>query len=265
MAEAELPSVSVRFYAELNDHLPREDRQRERPFRFVGRNTAKDAIEAFGVPHVEVDLIVVNGRSVDFAYRLRDGDRISVYPVFESLDLSPLVRLQDRPLRNPCFVADVHLRKLARWLRLLGFDTAYSDTATDAALAASCGTGGRILLTRDRELLKRRAVTHGYWVRNTDPVEQTIEVMRRFDLAGNSARYTRCATCNEAIIAVDKADVATLIPPRTAAWLDEYFRCTGCGKLYWRGTHVPKIDAVIDHILERCATGESRSSGCSDR
>jgi len=265
MAEAELPSVGVRFYAELNDHLPKGDRQREGRFRFVGRNTVKDAIEAFGVPHVEVDLIVVNGRSVDFTYRLRDGDRISVYPVFESLDISPLVRLQDRPLRNPRFVADVHLRKLARWLRLLGFDTAYGDAADDAALAASAGTGGRILLTRDRELLKRRAVAHGYWVRNTDPVEQTVEVLRRFDLAAGSARYTRCPACNGAIIAVDKAAVAGLIPPRTAAWLDTYFRCTNCGKLYWRGTHIPKLDSMFDRILDRCTAGGSRSVGSSDR
>jgi uncharacterized protein with PIN domain len=178
---------------------------------------------------------------------------VAVYPVFESFDIAPLAHLQFRPLREPRFVADVHLRKLVRWLRLLGFDVAYEPSADDAQLARIAGAEGRILLTRDRELLKRRAVARGYWVRSTDPVEQAAEVVRRFDLSRRVATFSRCPSCNGVLRPVDKADVAERIPPRTAAWLDEYVRCDCCGKLYWKGTHIPRLQRALDTILAAAA------------
>jgi hypothetical protein len=247
--ERRLPSATLRFYAELNDFLVPERRHQEQQHAFVGRPTVKDAIEALGVPHVEVDLILVNGRSVGFDHPLHDGDRVSVYPVFESLDIAPLVRLQDRPLRDPRFLGDVHLRKLVRWIRLLGFDAAYLEDADDARLARIAADEGRILLTRDRELLKRRKVTRGYWLRSTDPIEQAIEVVRRFQLTDLAAPFSRCPTCNGVLLPVDKQEVQDRIPPRTAAWLDRYRRCDRCGQLYWEGTHVPRLEETIRTIL----------------
>jgi len=240
-----------RFYAELNDFLPEGSRKRTVPYTFFGSPAVKDAIEAIGVPHVEVDLVIANGRSVDFSYRLRDGDRIAVYPVFETLDIAPLVRLQGRPLRNPSFITDVHLGKLTRLLRLLGFDTAHGPDLDDAGIVKRALSEGRIILTRDRELLKRRAITHGYWVRSSDPIEQAREVVRRFDLAGRVERFARCTKCNGSIVPVAKEEVRERIPPRTAAWLDEYYRCQGCGKIYWQGTHYPRLQGIIDSILDR--------------
>jgi len=238
-----------RFYAELNDFLPEGRRKRTVPYSFLGSPAVKDAIEAIGVPHVEVDLVIANGRSVDFSYRLHDGDRIAVYPVFETLDITPLVRLQGRPLRNPSFITDVHLGRLTRLLRLLGFDTAHAPDLDDAGIVKRALAEGRIILTRDRDLLKRSAVTHGYWVRSLDPLEQAREVVRRFDLAGRVQGFTRCPACNGLIIPVDKEEVRERIPPRTAAWLDQYYECQGCGKIYWRGTHYPRLQGMIDSIL----------------
>ena len=244
-----LCEVSFRFYAELNDFLPQERTKVEIPIRFHVPPTVKDAIEGLGVPHVEVDLIIVNGVSVGFDHRLTDGDRVSVYPVFESLDIGPVVRLREAPLRETAFVVDVHLRRLARFLRLLGFDALHSNDFDDAQLVEISAGEGRILLTRDRQLLKHGRVTHGYWVRSTDPVEQAREVVRRFDLAGSVQPFSRCPACNGNLAAVEKEAVAAEIPLKTARWLDEYVRCDACGKLYWHGTHFNRLERLIERIL----------------
>jgi len=243
-------AATFRFYAELNDFLPPGLRRRGILYRFHGSPAVKDAIEALGVPHVEVDLIIVNDRSVDFSYRLRPHDRVAVYPVFESLDITPLVRLQGRPLRAPAFIADVHLRKLGRLMRLLGFDTVYEAGLEDAEIVSIAENERRIILTHDRELLKRGAVTHGYWVRSTDPLEQAREVVHRFDLHAQVQPFTRCPACNGLLAPVAKEEVLDRIPPKTARWQDEYFICTGCGKLYWRGTHYPRLQRMIERILQ---------------
>jgi uncharacterized protein len=242
--------ASFRFYAELNDFLPEERRGRDIDVAYVVSPSVKDAIEALGVPHVEVDLVLVNGRSVGFDHRITPGDRISVYPIFESLDVSPVTRLRTTPLRRPRFVADVHLRKLARILRLLGFDVLYSVSYDDASLIKISTSETRILLTRDRALLKHGDLTHGYWVRSVHAQRQAIEVVRRFDLAREVRPFSRCPVCNGLLQTIDKREALDRIPPKTAAWLDEYVECTDCGKLYWEGTHTKRIHALIERILK---------------
>src|ERR1700756_713374 len=184
--------VNVRAYAELNDFLEPERRgvTVRRPFRT--HQTVKDVLEAMGIPHTEIDLILWNGNAVDFAHRPTDGDRIAVYPVFEALDIGPTARLRPVPLRDPRFAVDVNLGRLARLLRVLGFDVWWSSDADDATLAGISLGERRILLTRDRGLLKRRAITHGLFVRSQQPEEQTLEVIRRLDLTQRLAPFTRC-------------------------------------------------------------------------
>jgi len=245
-----MSQATFRFYEELNDFLPEERRKRVISFTFDVSPSVKDAIESLGIPHVEVDLIIANGDSVDFRYRVRDGDRIAVYPVFESIDISPIVRLRPTPLRTPTFVADVHLRKLARLLRLLGFDTLHSNEISDQEVIRISVEESRIALTRDRQLLKHGALTRGYWVRSVEPTDQVREVLRRFDLREQAAPLTRCVDCNGQLERVRKEDVIERIPPKTAAWLDEYRACEACGKLYWRGTHMGRIETWIDELLK---------------
>jgi len=247
-------AASFRFYAELNDFLSPERRGRTIEASYLVSPSVKDAIEAHGVPHVEVDLILANNEPVGFDYRVRAEDRIAVYPVFEALDIAPAARLGRAPLCRTCFVADVHLRKLSRLLRLMGFDVLHSPTSTDPELVDVSVRTGRILLTRDRALLKHGRLTHGYWVRSVHPRRQAVEVVRRFDLAGEIRLLSRCPRCNGVLKPVDKADVLSRIPPRTAAWVDEYVECVSCGKLYWHGTHVDRIRAVLDRILRDAAS-----------
>lgn len=245
--------ATVRVYGELNDFLPAGWRQREIAYTFQGTPAVKDAIEALGVPHVEVELVLLNGQSVELAARLGDGDRLAVYPKFESLDVASLLRIRREPLRRTAFLLDGHLGKLARYLRLLGFDAGHAPGCQDEDLVAAASRQGRIILTRDRALLKRRAVTHGYWVRSTDPIAQAREVVRRFDLADQVRPFTRCLACGSLLVAVDREAVCARIPPRVAAWRADYLRCAGCGKLYWEGTHHPRLQATVDRILEGTA------------
>lgn len=247
-------TATFRFYAELNDFVPAADRQRELTFRFVVAPSVKDAIESFGVPHTEVDVILVDGRSVDFAHRLDDGDRVSVYPAFERLDVGDVTRLRPVPLRDIRFVADVHLGALARYLRLVGFDTEFDPAWSDDELAARSVAGPRVLLTRDRGLLKRRAITHGLFVHHDDPDEQLVEVVRRLDLSARLQPFTRCMACNGLVDEVDKASVDARLEPGTRATVDAFGQCRTCGRVYWRGAHHRRLADLVDRA--RRASGE---------
>jgi uncharacterized protein len=240
--------VEVRAYAELNDFLPPELRAvaARRPFR--SHQTVKDVIEALGIPHTEVDLVLVNGEPVGFGHRPSPGDRISVYPMFERIDVGPVNRLRPQPLREPRFVLDVHLGRLARLLRLLGFDARWSNDMDDCTLAAVSETEHRILLTSDRGLLKRRRVTHGLFVRPGPPVEQAAEVVRRLDLADRIAPFTRCLRCGGELAAVPKSEVEDQLEPLTRRYVDEFHRCRACGHVYWRGSHHEQLRHLVDQV-----------------
>ena len=237
--------VTLRFYEELNDLLPRDRRQREYAVEFPQPRSVKDLIEAQGVPHTEVDLILANGASVGFDYAVRDGDRLSVYPMFERFDVRRVSRLGRPPLRQPRFVADLHLGKLARRLRLLGLDCRYGPDWDDAALARVSQAEHRILLTRDRGLLKRRAVTHGLCVHATDAEAQAREVVQRCQLEADLRPFTRCIACNGPLVPAPKAAAAGQVPPETFAHQTEFHRCADCGRFYWRGAHWARLERLV--------------------
>jgi hypothetical protein len=246
-----------RFYEELNDFLPRGRRKRTFPAGFEGRPTVKHVIECLGVPHTEIDLILVNGTSVDFKHYLVDGDRVAVFPVFESLDITPLVRLRPAPLRKSAFILDVHLGKLARMLRLLGFDTLYRNDYEDPEIVRIAAAEHRIVLTRDVQLLKANDVTHGYWIRSMTPERQLEEVIQRFDLASQFAAFHRCITCNGTLHPTEKEAVMHLLEPKTKKYYHEFFQCSDCGQVYWKGSHYPWLKARI----ARWHASASRAAG----
>ena len=238
----------LRFYAELTDFLSPESRSGTVTVGFDVPGSVKDLIEACGVPHTEVDLILANGDSVDFSYPVGDGDRISVYPVFESFDITSLLKVRPRPLRAIRFLADNHLARLARYLRLLGFDTAHDPLRTDHELVQISTGEQRVLLTRDVGLLKHGSVTHGYYVRATDPRRQITEVGHRFHLAGQLHPFTRCMTCNGKLVAVRKEEVADQLPPHTREQVEEYRCCDSCHQIYWNGSHHQALSRIVDSV-----------------
>jgi uncharacterized protein with PIN domain len=243
--------VEVRAYAELNNFLAPDSRgvTVRRPFR--SHQTVKDVLEAMGIPHTEVDLILVNGDAEDFAHRPTAGDRIAVYPMFEALDIGSTTRLRPVPLRDPRFVIDVNLGRLARLLRVLGFDVWWSSDADDRTLADISVGQQRILLTRDRALLKRRAITHGLFVHAGHPEEQTLEVIRRLDLRRRLVPFTRCVQCNGRLIPVTKDEVIDHLEPLTRRYYDDFSRCAECGRIYWPGSHHARLVSLIEGLRDQ--------------
>ena len=240
--------TTVRFYAELNDFVPRDLRAVDIACE-TERTSVKDLFERLGVPHPEVDLVLVNGESVAFSYLVEDGDRISVFPVFESFDISAVTKVRAAPLRELRFVVDSHLGTLARSLRLLGFDTAYANDWSDAELARISAGERRVLLTRDRGLLKRSAVERGYCVRDDNPERQLAEVVQRFDLGGLARPFARCVRCNGLLEPVAKAAVLDRLEPKTREHYDDFQQCRDCRQVYWAGSHQPSLDELVARAL----------------
>ena len=241
--------VTVRVYGSLNDFLPAHRRQVTWPHVVDDHPSVKDLLESLGVPHPEIDLILVNGLSVPFDYTVQSADRIAVFPQFMTLDAGMLTCVRPQPLDTVRFVADVHLGKLARHLRLIGFDTAYHADADDAALAELADREGRILLTRDQGLLKRRIVAHGYFIRATHPHRQLVEVLRRFDPL-DLQPFSRCLRCNDLLREVPKSAVDSALLPRTRQHYDRFQVCSGCGRIYWQGSHWKRLKHAIDAARE---------------
>jgi uncharacterized protein len=236
-ATVEGPVARFRFYAELNDFIAADRRQRDSFVACANDSTLKHVIEALGVPHTEVELIIVNGVSVGFAERLRAGDRVSVYPKFEALDVTPLLRLRPQPLRVTRFIADAHLGGLARLLRMAGFDTRYDNAMDDDEIERLAEREGRVILSRDRELLKRRSISHGCYVHALKPDLQFAEVVARLDLGGSMRPLALCLDCNVPLAPVAKADVIDALPAGVREKHQRFSTCPHCRRVFWEGSH----------------------------
>ena len=241
-------TVRFNFHGSLSFFLRRKDRAEPITKLLREKTSVKDAIESCGVPHPEVDLICCDGQPVSFEHCLVTDAIVDVHGVAGS-PAKPGEGLQQRRVTK--FVADGHLGKLTRDLRLFGFDVLYSPDASDSSLAASCCLEDRALLTRDRCLLMHKIVRHGYCPRSHDPAEQIIEVMRRFDLAELVAPYRRCLQCNGLLFKVSKAEVFDQLEPLTKIYYEDFRRCSQCGKIYWPGSHFGKLETRLEKIRDQ--------------
>lgn len=240
-----LKHITFRCYAELNDFLP--DQHRQKPFVLSLKTplTLGEAIESLGIPLSEVDLILVNGQPASRNRRLYENDYVSLYPIFETLDISTLKDKRSPPLRVTRFILDAHLGKLAKYLRMLGFDTIYRNDLDDDEIIEIAVRESRIILTRDKLLLRSKRITHGYYVRTTDKHEQLREVVQKFDLYSQFRSFTRCMTCNAELVPKKKEEIKHLIPPETLQSFDKFYFCPSCRKVYWKGSHFERMENYI--------------------
>lgn len=240
-----------RFFGDLNDFVSTEPQQ---PIRLAlnGTESVKHPIESLGVPHPEVGRIDVNGRPVPFGYRVQHTDRVDVFPWPHSLPTGHPGSLRapaPHPLR---FVLDTHLGQLARYLRLFGTDSLYENDYDDPVLARISADEQRFLLTRDRELLKRRTVVYGHCVRATEPRLQLLAVIQRFGLLDEFSPWRRCLRCNGLLVPVEKEAVHAILEPKTRRYYQEFQQCSACGRVYWRGSHFERLQAFVDEIVAAC-------------
>jgi uncharacterized protein len=217
--------------------------------RLAEKTSVKDVIESCGVPHPEVDLILVDEQTVGFDHTLANDTKVEVFAVENRRTDRTEKRLQTVWITR--FVADGHLGSLTRNLRLLGFDVAYRQNADDRQLLEVMARENRALLTRDRRLLMHAIVQHGYWPRSQNADEQTIEVVRRFDLSELIAPFTRCLRCNAPLEAAAKADIIGKLEPLTKTYYDQFRRCPECKQIYWSGSHFPKLQKRVEEIRSR--------------
>jgi uncharacterized protein with PIN domain len=240
-----MQTAFIRFYEELNEFLPHGKQKIPYAVAFRDAPSVKSLIESEGVPHTEVDLILVNGRSVGFSEKITDQDHISVYPVFESFDISGVQAVHLKPLRVTRFVLDVHLGKLARYLRMLGFDTVYNPYSAPTDLVRISKEDQRIILSRDRRLLMRREVDRGYWVRHEGILEQVAEVLRRLDLSGSIRWFSRCTACNGSLQNSSETEARKRFPDHRFEEGTRFSVCTRCGHLYWNGSHSDRFRELV--------------------
>lgn len=236
------------FYEVLNDFLPETQRRVIFSCQFIGTPAIKDVIEAVGVPHTEVDLILINGKPVTFEQRVYGGELVCVYPQVELFANRPDVHLRPKPLRDIKFIVDVNLGRLASKLRLLGFNTLYKNNFTDREIVALSLREQRIILTRDKGVLKYKVAMHGYWIRDDDPNRQLKEVVTRLQLHKHFQPFTRCSVCNTRLQPIDKALIKERLADDTLQFIDDFMLCPGCKKIYWRGSHYERFRKYIDKL-----------------
>lgn len=243
------------FHAELNDFLAPAWRGRSRARSLAPHESLKHAIEALGVPHTEVGEVRLNGLPVGLERRaLREDDRISVHPPRRGP--APVPSAVPGDGAAPRFVADVHLGRLARYLRFAGYDTLVPpDACSDAWLVALAGSEGRTVLTRDRDLLMHRRLVRGCYVHAVEPLAQFGELARRLRLGLEAAGPSRCLRCNAPLQPVTRAAVAGCVPPRTFAHFAQYWRCPDCKHLFWHGSHWERLRTAL-----AAACGEAPAS-----
>ena len=239
----------LRFYEELNDFLPKHRRKTDFQVNFKRRRSIKDMIEALGVPHPEIDLILVNGKSVDFACILQDDDRVSVYPVFESLNIENVSRLRKIPLRRTKFIADINLADIVKYMRALGFDVCFDSSLSVRKIIEISKKENRIILTKSRKLLRFKEVTHAIFIRPETTEQQIKRIIDFLDIKDSIKPFSRCLRCNSLVKSVPKESIADRIPLKTKAFCDQYTYCKSCDKIYWNGTHLINMNKTIADIL----------------
>jgi len=242
--------IGIRFYQSLNDFLAPGLGDTEIIHNLERKASIKDMIESFNVPHPEVERIVVNGIAVDFNYTVRDGDHIEVFPAGENFNGIPALQLRVELSQPPLFIVDSNLGRLARYLRLLGFDCLYRNDYDDGAVAKIASEQQRVVLTRDRSLLKRRIIVHGYFVRADRPKIQTREVLKRFALYSLIRPLTRCTQCNGILIETGKKPIEHRLEPLTRQYYDKFLICPGCDRIYWQGSHSMRIKQLLDEFVD---------------
>lgn len=234
--------VRIQLHDSLNDLAAKKDKGKVLEYEFHGTARAKDALEAVGVPHTEIGELTIDGRTAMLSDAVKGGETIEAFP-------PEIGAIPANFGHRAKFVADVHLGTLAKYLRMLGFDTLYDNRYEDEEIAVIASGESRIVLTRDKELLKRNEVKAGYWLRSKNPADQLIEVFSRYALYSATKPFTICLECNGTLKPVDKMEVENRLSEKTKRYFDEYAICKTCGKIFWKGSHYENMSRFIKEIV----------------
>lgn len=253
-------SASLRFYGSLNDFLPKKLRHKTIRYQFKGKPNIKDAIEAIGIPHPEVQLILQEQTPIAFDSSLKPNSQISVFPFFYNLDVQSIKLINIKPYKSLHFILDVHLGKLAKFLRFAGFDSLIFPNMDDNEIADIGARDERIVLTRDIGLLKHKKIKYGYWLRSQIPEEQFKEVSLQFKIEKSALNpWLRCSICNGKIISVEKKLISKNLELRTRKYYKEFYQCKNCGQIYWQGSHFKKMQDWLTEAMDYVSSELNRN------
>ena len=229
-----MSKVAFLFHGRLNDFLQWVHKNQRIVLQFRRQQSIKHLVESLGVPHPELGIIQVNGQNDSWARIAQDADEVEVFPI------------DDGFLNEPLFLLDCHLGRLTAYLRMLGFDCLYQNNYDDLTMAKVIQEDERILLTRDRRLLMRKVIQHGYCLRSLNPMNQLMEVISRFELMNRSQSFHRCLRCNHPLLPVEKGMILDRLKPLTKQYFDEFHICPGCNQIYWKGSHFTRMRSLIE-------------------
>jgi len=240
-------TIRITFYGDLHTFLSR----RFSSFfcRVKDRPSIKNLVESLGVPHTEVDALFANGKAVGFSYLVCDKDSVRVYPDSSRVRFAPVKKLQPSNLRNPKFIVDVHLGKVAKMLRLLGFDVFFDSLMDDGGILDESLKNKRIILTRDRGILKQRQARYGYYVRGDTLKDRMKGIIKRYELKDKIKPLTRCCECNGKLTYIRKEEILSQLEPLTRKHYDKFYRYASCDKIYWQGSHFPSLLAGLKSFI----------------
>lgn len=243
-------SVRFRFYEELNLYLPVKNRKKWVEYEFIDRIPVFNALKQLHIPLEKVDLILINDTSVDLNTLINSGDRIAVYPVFELFDITDLTKLRSTPLRQPKFICDVHLGKLCKYLRMLGFDTFFDSSLSLDKLIDISRSEHRILLSRNNHISRLQRITHYFRIRSANADEQLKDLIQQMDLYNRIQPFSRCLQCNSLIKPVEKSTILNQLPPKIIEHFYTFYICKTCHKIYWKGSHYQRMMTHLNQLLE---------------
>jgi uncharacterized protein with PIN domain len=244
-------SIQIRIYEELNRYLPSDKRKTWFSFLLERPTSINNLLESIGIPLGEIDLILVNGRSVSPAYVLNGNEHLSVFPKFERFNIRELTKVRDAPLRTPKFICDSHLGKLCKYLRMLGFDTLFAANINIGEMINISLEQKRIILSRNLRLIKHHSVTRSYWVKSFDALQQTQNVIENLDLADLISPLSRCLICNGILVKTEKERISNQLEEGTKKDFQEFYVCSSCNKVYWKGSHYQNMLAMISkHFIK---------------
>lgn len=240
--------VTLLFHGNLADLLKKDFRQGMVQYSLNRRASVKDIIESLGVPHTEVGKILVDGSETDFDYLPGGEEDIHIYPMTGGVVASlPSLLWQER-WNFDRFMVDVNVLKLARNLRMAGIDTTIVPDLDLIDIGVSATEQARVLLTRNRQLLKCSTVMYGQLLRFEDHLTQLREVVDRFRLKSQLQPFSRCLTCNGLLEPIAKESIEHLLQPLTKRYYTIFKRCDHCLAIYWHGSHMQHMQAILDEI-----------------
>lgn len=233
--------IRLLIHGKLNHFLPKKWKHQPVDYLFNGKVALKHILESLGIPHPEIGEVILGELKIDLGYHVQHLDAIDVYPYHPGAGPNQSAEIR--------FVLDNNLGKLSDYLRLLGFDTLYNPDWDDKTIAEQADSQQRILLTRDRGLLKRKIIRRGYCVRADMPRDQVSEVIEHFGLQELVAPFRRCVRCNGLLQPVEKSQIIDQLQPLTRLYYNEFMRCADCGQIYWKGSHYEHMQPFVNRYI----------------